>query len=554
MALKESTYPQISFPCTTLKDDSLLGHTRRIVWNNTIPLQLDILKSTGRYNAFKLQHDKCYDDEPDHWPIPNHLFWDSDVAKWIEGACYFLHDNKDQILEEAIQELVEMIRSAQQPDGYLNIHFTVVAPAQRYTNLRDLHELYNAGHLIEAALAHEHLYNNGGLLDPILKYVKLMSDTFGRRDGQIHGYPGHPEIELALLRLYSHTQDPSHLELARYFIEERGNPQGCEGRHFYDVEAEQRGERPYERPNYYPRLKSYWYQQAHVPIVQQREIVGHSVRAMYLLTAVADMTAMARSTSTRSTSTGITKTDSIAYKETLTVLWENMVSRKMSVTGGIGAMKQWEGFGVNDFLPQSTDEGGCYNETCASIGIVLLGERMLNLQLDHRYADVMELALYNTVLTGMGRCGKKFTYVNQLGSSDEDLSKREDWFTCACCPPNVSRLLGSIGGFIWSATIENAQERTQVVVNVHLFTSATLKVPTKYGVVEVVQESKYPLEEPVTFQTTFPREVNVILRVRIPSWAEGWSVRESSHDVICSKADDSIDLTKGRLYTSSWVS
>ena len=342
-------YPQTSFSLTTLSDDSLLGITRRVAWTSTIPLQLDILKSTGRYDAFKLKHKACYDDPPDHWPVPNHLFWDSDVAKWIEGACYFLHQHKDEKIENAVHELVDMIRDAQQPDGYLNIHFVVVAPGQRYTNLRDLHELYNAGHLIEAALAHEDLYGNGRLLQPISKYVDLMCDTFGPAGHQVHGYPGHPEIELALLRLYALTQNQRHFDLARYFIDERGNPKGCEGRHFYDVEAERRGERPYERPNYFPSRQSYWYQQAHLPIAEQKEIVGHAVRAMYLLTAVADLQGLQQSS----------RPGENDYRQALSALWNNMVQKKMSVTGGIGAMKQWEGFGIEYFLPQSTDEGGC---------------------------------------------------------------------------------------------------------------------------------------------------------------------------------------------------
>ena len=503
-------YPQTSFSRTKLDDVSLLGHTRRVAWESTIPLQLDILKSTGRYDAFKLKHKACYDDDPDHWPVPNHLFWDSDVAKWIEGACYFLHEHKNKNVEDAVHELVDMIGEAQQSDGYLNIHFTVVAPEKRYTNLRDLHELYNAGHLIEGALAHENLYRNGKFIQPILRYVDLMCDKFGPEDGQTHGYPGHPEIELALLRLYDFTRNERHLQLARYFIEERGNPTGCEGCHFYDAEAEKRSERPYERPNYYPQRRSYWYQQAHKPIVEQREVVGHSVRAMYLLTAVSDLMA------TSKTAQGTT----IDYSEALSALWNNMVQKKMSVTGGIGAMKQWEGFGIDYFLPQSTEEGGCYNETCASIGIMLFAERMLQLELNNKYADVMELALYNTVMTGMSRDGKRFTYVNQLGSSEQDLSKREDWFTCACCPPNVSRLLGSLGGYVWTAKVEAGNGCEHVSINVHMFTPATISVPTKAGEVTLTQKTDYPWFGDVAFELHAPQNVDISIHIRIPAWAQ----------------------------------
>lgn len=251
-------HPQTTFLNTKFDPKSFIARKRSVVFAQTLPYQLDVLKKTGRYDAFKLQWHDSYTDEPDHWPVPNHLFWDSDVAKWLEGACYFLEERKDETLEKAVHELVEMIRGAQQEDGYLNIHFTVVDPKGRFGNLRDLHELYNAGHLIEAALAHEHLFKNGRLLEPIVKYVDLFCKTFGPGPEQKHGYPGHPEIELALLRLYGKTRDPKHLALARYFLDERGNPTGQDGRHYYDLEAEERGERQYERPNYYTMRRSYW--------------------------------------------------------------------------------------------------------------------------------------------------------------------------------------------------------------------------------------------------------------------------------------------------------
>jgi uncharacterized protein len=224
---------------------------------------------------------------------------------------------------------------------------------------------YNAGHLIEAAVAHEQLYRSNRLLEPIVKYVDLLNKTFGPHEDQRHGYPGHPEIELALLRLHSVTQDRKHFDLAQYFIEERGNPTGQNGKHYYDVEAEGRGERLYERPKYFPLPRSYWYQQAHKPILEQETIEGHSVRAMYLLTAVADLMDKSKGKEGKD------------YRETLHRLWSNMVEKKMYLTGGIGAMDPWEGFGIDYFLPQSTDEGGCYAETCAGIGVMMLAERLL---------------------------------------------------------------------------------------------------------------------------------------------------------------------------------
>lgn len=363
------SYPQESFVRTKLLPGSLLRRRRDAVASNTLLYQLEVLKETGRYDAFKLKWHPTYDDPPDEWPVPNHLFWDSDVGKWLEGACYFLHEQSNPQVEIAVKELVDMIRSAQQEDGYLNIHFTVVAPGERFTNLRDMHELYNAGHLIEAALAHHSLYANDELLGPMIKYVDLLCKMFGPGEDQVHGYPGHPEIELALLRLYKRTGDVKHLRLAEYFISERGNPTGSKGKHYYVTEAEARGEDKHRKPAYWPEMDCLWYYQAHRPIVKQETIEGHSVRAMYLLTAAADLVGQQKQSGESHLLVAIRR------------LWRNMIDKKMYLTGGIGAMEKWEGFGIDYFLPQGTDEGGCYSETCAAIGVMMLAERLLQVRL-----------------------------------------------------------------------------------------------------------------------------------------------------------------------------
>jgi len=219
--------------------------------------------------------------------------------------------------------------------------------------------------LIEAALAHQQLTQTDRLMEPLLRYVSLLYDTFGKEKGKIPGYPGHPEIELALLRLFDRTKDPKHQDLAIFFISERGNPHGWLGLNYYDVEALRRGDEAGRRPAYQPHENSLRYYQAHRPIVEQETIEGHSVRAMYLLTSVADL---ARQKGPDSTD----KLDAAVHR-----LWNNMVQKKMYVTGGIGSMTQWEGFGIDYFLPQGTDDGGCYCETCAAIGVMMLAERML---------------------------------------------------------------------------------------------------------------------------------------------------------------------------------
>lgn len=212
-------------------------------------------------------------------------------------------------------------------------------------------------------------------MNPILRFVSLLCKTFGPGPKQIRGYPGHPEIELALLRLHETTKDPAHYALAKYFIEERGNPKGQDGRHFYDVEADRRGDRENERPAYWPGNRSYWYQQAHLPIIEQETIEGHSVRAMYLLTALADLV--------RTEERG----NSDPKRDALQRLWSSMVDKKMYLTGGIGARKQWVGFGIDYFLPSGTDEGGCYAETCAAIGVMMLSERLLQVGIPNRVSE-----------------------------------------------------------------------------------------------------------------------------------------------------------------------
>ena len=405
-----------------------------------------------------------------------------------------------------------MIKSAQQPDGYLNIHYTVVEKGNRFTNLRDMHELYNCGHMIEGALAHHQLFKNDDFMEPMLKYVDLLHQKFGPGADQTHGYPGHPEIELALLRLYDRTKDPKHLELATYFITERGNPTGVNGKPYYVVEAEQRGEHPAKRPRAYPEPNSTWYCQAHEPIVEQETIEGHSVRAMYLVTAVADLVRSGKSPDQK-------------LKDAVYRLWDNMVDRKMYVTGGIGAMKQWEGFGIDYFLPQGTDDGGCYSETCAAIGIMMLAERILQYDLNRKFSDILELCLYNAVLTSMSYDGTKFTYVNQLASSEQDLSKREEWFTCACCPPNVLRLLGSIGGYVYSQAA--GSEPSQSQINVHLFVPSTYQFQADGQDATLTQKSNWPWEGKVGFELK-TKSLGVSLALRIPEWATSWKVSQAT--------------------------
>ncbi|OLN93109.1 Non-reducing end beta-L-arabinofuranosidase [Colletotrichum chlorophyti] len=504
--------PQITFRQTTFTGPSLLLTRRRTISRATIHAQLDQLRVNGQYDCFKLKWHPIYDDKS-RWPAPLHLFWDSDVAKWIEGACYFLADEYDVEVDAAVRELVAMIRSAQHDDGYLNVHFSVVEPGKRWTNIRDMHEMYNAGHLIEAALAHTQYYRNDLLMEPIAKYIAHIRTRFGPGEGQLRAYPGHPEIELALLRYYSVTRNQDAFDLARFFLEERGNPAGQDGKHFYDWEMEQRDEPRWKRPNSFPMDRSYWYCQAHSPILEQPSVEGHAVRAMYLLTAAADMLHLSKTITAPALATA---SDWLAA---LRRLWSNMVDKKMYLTGGIGAVAQWEGFGIDYFLPQGPDEGGCYAETCASVGVMMLAERLLHADpvLDGRYTDVMELCLYNNIMTAMSADGKAFTYENQLASCGSAKSERDEWFVCACCPPNVTRLFGSLGGYLW----DYGGGDGKAWVNVHLYTSAEVRFPVGEREVRLEQHSNWPWEGNVLFDIKGAEGLETMIRLHLPAWSKG---------------------------------
>ena len=289
----------------------------------TIPHIYQKLDETGRISAFDLQFTR---------PVPSpivEIFGDSDLAKWIEAASYVLMNDPDPQLEAQLNQAAEKVAKAQQPDGYLNTHFIVAQPEMRWKNLRDWHEMYCAGHLIEGAVAHHQATGQNTLLDALARYADHIAATFGREPGQKRGYGGHPEIELALVRLYHETNNPRYLELANYLIDERGAQP-----HYYDAEARARGDAP-ER--YW--AKTYEYCQAHVPIREQEKVVGHAVRAMYLYSAVADL--------------AHEKNDQTLL-DTCYRLWDNLINKRIYLTGGIGPSGHNEGFTEDYDLPDET--------------------------------------------------------------------------------------------------------------------------------------------------------------------------------------------------------
>ena len=446
----------------------------------TLPIEYRNCRETGRIDAFRL-------DWQEGQPNPPHIFWDSDVAKWLEACAYSLQTHPDPSLQAMVDEVVELIVNAQQPDGYLNVHFTVVEPEKRWTNLRDWHELYCAGHLMEAATA---LADAGDrrLLGALRRYADYIGQVFGRGDGQRRGYPGHEEIELALVKLYRATGEQRFLDLSRYFVDERGQQP-----HYFELEARERGQDPGQW-----HQGKFDYNQSHLPVREQATAEGHSVRAMYLYCGMADLAA---------------ETGDEALWAACNRLWENVTERRMYLTGGVGSSGEGERFTTDFDLPNQT----AYTETCAAIGLVFWAHRMLQVSPDRKYADVMERALYNGVLSGISLSGDHFFYANPLRVDPKHhvgrfAPERQAWFGCACCPPNIARLLASFGEYLYGTSDET--------LYVHLYAASALSCDL--GALRV--ETAYPWDGTVKFEVTATSGSDWTLALRIPGWAAGWRV------------------------------
>jgi uncharacterized protein len=411
-------------------------------------------------------------------PVP-HIFWDSDIAKWLEAASYSLATHHDPALEAQVDEVIRLIVAAQQPDGYLNTYFTVVEPEKRWTNLRDWHELYCAGHLIEAAVAHFQATGKRVLLDALCRYADYIDTVFGIAPGKKRGYPGHEEIELALVKLYRVTDEKRYLHLSQYFVDERGRQP-----HYFDIEARLRG---VDRAAFQHR--TYEYNQSHLPVREQREVVGHAVRAMYLYSAMADL---ARELHDQSLF------DADQH------LWNHLCTTRLYITGGLGPSRHNEGFTADYDLPNET----AYAETCAAIGLVFWNHRMLQLDCEARYADVLERALYNCVLGGVSLDGQKFLYENPLTSLGTH--HRQEWFMCACCPPNIARLLASLGQYIYAVNDKD--------LVVHLYIQSTAQTTVGGREVTVRQETTYPWDGTITLRLGMDEPAMFGLRLRLPGW------------------------------------
>ncbi len=390
--------------------------------------------------------------------------------------------------------MIDLIGKAQQPDGYVNTYYTVAQPGKRWTDERRRHELYCAGHLMEAAVAYFEATGKRKLLDIVCRFADHIETVFGKEPGKKHGYPGHQVIEMALVKLFHVTGEQSYLALASYFIDERGRRQP----HFFDVEEQERGEEGHKG---YFEDYVYTYTQSHEPVREQDKAVGHAVRAVYLYSGMADV-AM--------------ETGDAGLAEACRKLWHNVTRRQMYVTGGIGAQEYGEDFTFDYDLPNDT----MYAETCASIGLVFLAHRMLQMEPKGEYADVMERALYNGVLSGMSLDGERFFYVNPLEVWPEACAHRHDhahvvperqpWFGCACCPPNLARLIASIGQYIYS--------QSQDSVWVHLFVGSELTTSIKGRRLRLLQTTHYPHEGQSRIELDLDEACEFTLALRLPGW------------------------------------
>lgn len=402
-------------------------------------------------------------DQPDNGLV----FRDSDLFKWLEAACWTLAYEDDQALRDQVEDIIDLIKRAQGPDGYLNTYFERDHTDERWSNLRDLHELYCAGHLFQAAVAHYRATGKRDLLDIAVRFADLITEVFGPEEDQRQGVPGHPEIEMALIELGRTTEDSRYLNQAAYFLEARGH--GLIG----------------GRP----------YHQDHRPIADWERLTGHAVRALYLSAGATDW---------------ITEEDKPEITQALNRVWQRMVTRQVYVTGGMGARHSGESVGADYELPNAR----AYAESCGGIATMMWNWRMLTLEGRPQYADMLETALYNAVLPGVSLDGARYFYVNPLAVNDPapgDVAERKDWYQCACCPPNIARTMAKLRGYMTSLDQDDA-------LWVHLYATHSAEVPLRNGEsFKYLMRTRYPWSGHITMEILSPGPFAI--KLRIPGWA-----------------------------------
>lgn len=433
---------------------------------------------------------------PDPDKFYGFVFQDSDFAKWIEAVAYSLTAYPDKELERTADEAIDIVCAAQAENGYLDTYYIINGMDRIFTNLRDHHELYCFGHLVEGAVAYYQATGKDKLLKAAERYADFIVSRFGYGEGKCKGYPGHEIAEMALARLYELTGEKRYLELGSFFLDMRGTKP-----YYFDIEERERAAyegRAYREPD--REALRFQYHQAHLPVREQTEAVGHAVRAVYLYSGMADIARL---------------TGDEALFEACRRLWDSIVREKLYVTGGIGGTHVGEAFSFPYDLPNDT----AYSETCAAIGLAFFARRMLEMEADGVYADVMEQALYNTVLAGMALDGKSFFYVNPLEVEPEACRRderkhhvkavRQKWFGCACCPPNIARIVSSLGAYVYTAN------GTTLYTHLYVGSSAACTINGRQLALEL--ESGFPWDGNV--RTVVHTEgVHGTLAFRIPGW------------------------------------
>ena len=459
-------YPIDPVPFTSVKvTDSFWGQRLQASREVTIPLAFSKCEETGRYESFiKAAHPS------DTYKVEGFSFDDTDVYKTIEGASYSLQTYPDKKLQKYIDSILVIVAGAQEPDGYLYTARTMNpkhphnwAGKERWVAVENLsHEFYNLGHMVEGAVAHYQATGKRNFLDIAIKYADCVCREIGNGPEQKKYVPGHQIAEMALVKLYMVTGDKKYLDQAKFFLDTRG---------------------------YTSRKDAY--SQAHKPVVEQDEAVGHAVRADYMYSGMEDVAAI---------------TGDSSYIKAIDKIWDNIVSKKIYITGGIGARHAGEAFGNNYELPNLS----AYCETCAAIGNVYMNYRLFLLHGDAKYFDVLERTLYNGLISGVSLDGGSFFYPNPLSSSGK--YSRKPWFGCACCPSNVSRFIPSLPGYVY------AVKDDQVYVNLFLSNKAELKVDKKKIILE--QETDYPWKGDIRLKIAQGNQ-NFTMKLRIPGWVRG---------------------------------
>ena len=483
---------QKQIPVRAYRAEGFIGQVQQLIRESVIPYQYEVLwdrapdTEESHVAANFINAGRALRGEDPGDGFRGMVFQDSDAAKWLEAAAYALENHPDPVLERQADELIDLIAGAQDSDGYLDTYFTIGNREKRWTNLLEAHELYCAGHMAEAACAYYEATGKRKLLDAMIRNAEHIYRHFVTEGRE--GWPGHPEIELALLRLYRVTGDARWKELSARFIDTRGTDPD-----FYRKEAEKRDWFVWSMD---PGDNEY--RQASEPVRSQRDAAGHAVRAVYLYTAMADLAS---------------ETGDAGLLEACRRLWRSITERRMYVTGGIGSTVLGEAFTVDYDLPPDT----AYCETCASVGLVFFASRMLENEVRGEYADVMELAFYNTVLAGMQLDGKRFFYVNPLevhpGISGKAATQRHvlpvrpKWYACACCPPNAARLVGSLGRYAYG---EN-----ESTVYCHLYAAGHAAFGNGMA---LDCETDYPYGMTVRYTA----RGDGTLALRIPAWSKTW--------------------------------